>query len=275
MTPSATSRTAIIAVTQRGVEQATQLRLRLRAGTLYRPERYGPSEHSWESPYEGALSAQIADLFAHYDHLVFFLATGAATRLIAPYIQDKATDPGVVTVDEAGHFVIALLSGHLGGANTLARTVAAHLGATPVITTASDVIGSLSPDLLTETLGWTPEPEADLKAAAAALVNGESIAIMQEIGAAGSWLNQWGLPEHVQAAHRVSQLAAPAAPFRQAWWITDRVDEAAHRSVAEQTLWFRPPSLALGWDASAAFPWRRSKMGSTAFCASMALPKRA
>ena len=246
MTPSATSRTAIIAVTQRGVEQAAQLRLRLRAGTLYRPERFGPPEHSWESPYEGALSAQIANLFSHYDHLVFFLATGAAARLIAPYIQDKTTDPGVVTVDEAGHFVIALLSGHLGGANTLARTVAAHLGATPVITTASDVIGSLSPDLLTETLGWTPEPETGLKAAAAALINGEPIAIMQEIGAAGSWLNQWGLPEHAQAAHRVSQLATPAAPFRQAWWITDRVDEAAHRSVAEQTLWFRPPSLALG-----------------------------
>jgi len=248
MTPAATPRTAIIAVTRRGLEQARRLRQHLRAGRLYRPAHFGPSQQRWESPYEGQLSAQMADLFAHYDHLVFFLATGAVTRLIAPYIQDKATDPGVVTVDEAGHFVIALLSGHQGGANALARTVAGHLGATPVITTASDVIGSLSPDLLTETLGWVPEPDTDLKAAAAALVNGEPVAIVQEIGSSGSWLSQWALPEHVQVVHRTSQLSRPPAapPFRQAWWITDRVDEALHGSVAEQTLWFRPPSLVLG-----------------------------
>jgi precorrin-4 C11-methyltransferase len=248
MTPAATPRTAIIAVTRHGVEQAKRLREHLRAGRLYRPVHFGPPQHRWESPYEGLLSAQMADLFAHYDHLVFFLATGAVTRLIAPYLQDKTTDPGVVTVDEAGHFVIALLSGHQGGANVLARTVAGHLGATPVITTASDVIGSLSPDLLTETLGWVPEPDTDLKAAAAALVNGEPVAIVQEIGTRGSWLNQWTLPSHVQVVHRTSQLLRPlgTSSFRQAWWITDRVDAMRHASVAEQTLWFRPPSLVLG-----------------------------
>jgi precorrin-4 C11-methyltransferase len=246
MTLSATPRTAIIAVTRHGLEQATRLRQHLRAGRLYRPAHHGPPQHRWELPYEGPLSAQMGGLFAHYDHLVFFLATGAVTRLIAPYIQDKTSDPGVVTVDEAGHFVIALLSGHQGGANALARTVAGHLGATPVITTASDVIGSLSPDLLTETLGWVPEPETHLKAAAAALVNGEPVAIVQEIGTPGSWLNQWGLPTHVSVAYQATQLSPHAHPFRQVWWITDRVKEALDRSVAEQTLWFRPPSLVLG-----------------------------
>lgn len=246
MTSSATSRTAIIAVTRHGLDQAKRLRQQLGAGRLYRPAHHGPAQHRWESPYEGPLSAQIEALFGHYGHLVFFLATGAVTRLIAPYIADKATDPGVVTVDEAGRFVIALLSGHQGGANALARTVAGHLGATPVITTASDVIGSLSPDLLTETLGWIPEPDTNLKAAAAALVNGEPVAIVQEIGTVGSWLNQWGLPDHVQVAYQAAQLSQPAQRFRQAWWITDRVDDALHRSVAEQTMWFRPQSLVLG-----------------------------
>ncbi len=247
MTVSATSRTAIIAVTRHGLDQAKQLREHLRAGRLYRPAHHGPSQHRWESPYDGPLSAQVEALFANYEHLVFFLATGAVTRLIAPYIQDKATDPGVVTVDEAGRFVIALLSGHLGGANALARTVAGHLGATPVITTASDVIGSLSLDLLTETLGWVPEPAASLKAAAAALVNGELTAIVQEIGSSGSWLDQWGLPDHVQVVHRLAQLPDPPnEKFRQGWWVTDRVDEAQHGSIADQTLWFRPPSLVLG-----------------------------
>lgn len=246
MTASTTARTAIIAVTRNGLDQARRLRRHLQRGQLYRPAHYGPAQQRWEAPYEGPLSAQIAELIEHYDHLVFFLATGAATRLIAPYIKDKTTDPGVVTVDEAGHFVIALLSGHQGGANALARTVAGFLGATPVITTASDVIGTLSPDRLTETLGWVPEPDTNLKTAAAALVNGDPIAIIQEIGTAGSWLNQWTLPDHVSVAYRTNQLSSPTNAFRQVWWITDRVDEALHRSVAEQTLWFRPPSLVLG-----------------------------
>ena len=223
MTPSTPSRTAIIAVTHNGIEQAKRLRRQLRTGRLYRPAQHGPAEQHWDTPYEGPLSAQIAALFERYDHLIFFLATGAVTRLIAPYVSDKTTDPGVVTVDEAGRFVIALLSGHLGGANALARTVAGHLGATPVITTASDVIGSLSPDLLAETFGWAPEPATDLKAAAAALVNGEPIAILQEIGSTGSWLYQWELPDHVRVAHQTSQLITPDTtpqPFRQAWWIT-------------------------------------------------------
>ena len=73
-------------------------------------------------------------------------------------------------------------SGHQGGANALARTVAGYLGATPVITTASDVIGGLSLDLLEETLGWVAEPAERLKAAAMALVNQEPVAIIQEMG---------------------------------------------------------------------------------------------
>ncbi len=275
MTASTTSRTAIIAVTRNGLDQAKQLREQLRAGRLYRPAHYGTAQHRWESPYEGPLAAQIASLFTNYDHLVFFLATGAVTRLIAPYIRDKATDPGVVTVDEAGHFVIALLSGHQGGANALARTVAGHLGATPVITTASDVIGGLSPDLLADTLGWVPEPHGNLKAAAAALVNGEPTAIVQEIGTAGNWLDQWGLPDHVSVAYRAAQLsrAQPSRPFRQVWWITDRVDETLHRSVAEQTLWFRPPSLVLGVGCERGIPLAALEDGLDRFLREQGLAK--
>ena len=141
---------ALIAVTQQGLDQARHLRRRLQTGILYRPARYGPAQHTWERPYETALSAQVAALFAQYDQLIFFLATGAVTRLLAPCLDSKTTDPGVLAIDEAGRFVIPVLSGHTGGANALARTVAGYLGATPVITTASDVIGGLSPDVLEE-----------------------------------------------------------------------------------------------------------------------------
>ncbi|MHB8620353.1 MAG: precorrin-3B C(17)-methyltransferase [Chloroflexota bacterium] len=72
--------------------------------------------------------------------IVFFGAVGIAVRLLAPLITDKGQDPAVVAVDDAGRFAISLLSGHEGGANELARQVAAQLGAQAVITTASEVL---------------------------------------------------------------------------------------------------------------------------------------
>ena len=52
----------------------------------------------------------------------------------------------LLVMDEQGHFVISLLSGHLGGANALTREIAALVGAVPVITTATDAGGRFSVD---------------------------------------------------------------------------------------------------------------------------------
>ena len=74
-----------------------------------------------------------------YDALVFIGACGIAVRAIAPHVKSKLTDPAVVVCDEAGRFAISLLSGHVGEANFLAERIAGHIGATPVITTASEL----------------------------------------------------------------------------------------------------------------------------------------
>ena len=73
-------------------------------------------------------------------------------RAIAPHVRDKFSDPAVVSVDEAGRFVIPLLSGHIGGANALAVELAEKLGATAVVTTATDVHGL--PGTAASSLTW-------------------------------------------------------------------------------------------------------------------------
>jgi cobalt-precorrin 5A hydrolase len=66
-----------------------------------------------------------------FDGIVAIVSLGAVVRLIAPHLQAKETDPAVVVVDEAGRFVIPVLSGHLGGANALAGHLATRLARPP------------------------------------------------------------------------------------------------------------------------------------------------
>jgi precorrin-4 C11-methyltransferase len=230
---------ALIAVTRQGIEQARLLRQRLRAGDCYRPADDESPRQSWEHAYAGALSAQVPAWFSRYGQLVFFLAAGAVTRLIAPCLVGKESDPGVLAIDEAGQFVIPLLSGHRGGANAFARTVAGCLGATPVVTTASDVIGGLSLDLLEDAFGWTAEPRSLLKDAAMALVNRESVAIVQEIGTRGTWLDEMDPPENLTILSDAAQIAERS--FAKVIWVTDR-----SLIANAEALVFRPKSLVLG-----------------------------
>jgi len=71
------------------------------------------------------------------------MATGIAVRFVDGLLRDKHRDPAVVVLDEAGRYAIALVGGHEGGANALAYRVASAVGATPVVTTATEAAKSL------------------------------------------------------------------------------------------------------------------------------------
>lgn len=79
--------------------------------------------------------------FGEYEAFVFIGAMGICVRAIAPCVASKYADPAVVNVDATGHFVISVLSGHVGGANELTCRLARILGAEPVVTTQSDCSG--------------------------------------------------------------------------------------------------------------------------------------
>ncbi len=145
------------------------------------------------APYSGSLKQHIATLWHSHRSFIFCLATGATIRLIAPLLQDKATDPAVVVVDEAGKFVISLCGGHQGGADALTRLVALHLDATPVLTGAANRADLPGIDVLGLPFGWH-KGKGDWTEVSAAIARREPIQVIQH---GGSTLWQQRLPaEH-------------------------------------------------------------------------------
>ena len=97
-----------------------------------------------------------------YDGFVFIGAMGICVRTIAPLVNDKHEDPAVVCVDSMGLNAISVLSGHIGGANDLAREVAGIIGGREVITTQSDNTGLWALDTFAERFNWAIASDDDM-----------------------------------------------------------------------------------------------------------------
>ncbi|MGN0335557.1 MAG: cobalt-precorrin 5A hydrolase [Lachnospiraceae bacterium] len=118
--------------------------------------------------------------FRNLDALIFIGAMGIAVRGMAPFLKSKLTDPAVVVLDEKGQFVISVLSGHLGGANELAKHLAELLDAVPVITTASDVSGKVAIDVFAQKNGLEISSMECAKECAACIVTGQPVSFSCE-----------------------------------------------------------------------------------------------
>lgn len=106
--------------------------------------------------YDGDMprEAWIRDKFSYHIPLLFVGATGIAVRLIAPFVEDKLRDSAVIVMDQRGRHVIPLLSGHMGGANEIARNLADRVGAEVILTTATDVEDLFAVDVFARRNGF-------------------------------------------------------------------------------------------------------------------------
>jgi cobalt-precorrin 5A hydrolase len=167
---------AIVAITKRGVETALKIKEALTKqdflSIVYAPEKYS---QPGVVPMEQKFDEFVKERYQSVDAIVGVMATGIIIRAVAPLLQGKLVDPAVVGVDAQGRFVISLLSGHYGGANQLTRLIADGIGATPVVTTASDVMGKRSVDELAKVLHLKIENPLSLVAVNSAIVNGGKI----------------------------------------------------------------------------------------------------
>ena len=202
-------RVSCIAFTERGYVLAERT-----ARALSDCAQTGEDDPGWDVSVSRGFGEGKADLRAWTalaweasDALLFVGAAGIAVRAIAPHVASKATDSAVVVIDEAGRFAVPLLSGHLGGANELAQTVARAAGAIPVITTATDVRGVWAVDTWARCAGLAVSNPEAIKRVSARLLSGGRVALYSDMLISGQ------PPEGVDIASDRARADIVVSPF--------------------------------------------------------------
>ncbi len=251
--PFSNERIAVVAITRHGIALAGRIVDTLPGSHLFAPEKFRTEAESAALGaahcYAGKTGEQIPALFANFDGIIAIVSLGAMVRLMAPHLKDKDQDPGVVVMDESGRFVIPVLAGHLGGANSLAGHLAQALGAQAVLTTASDSLETLAVDLLGRELGWTFEADKQVVVrASAAVVNHEPVALVQEAGSGDWWRRHANgrdkpLPSNIRLLPTIEDVNGEQ--FGAVLWITQRDTQALpsrlHAAIQDRLVIYRPP----------------------------------
>ena len=179
---------ALIAFTRAGCALGRSLAHEL-GGALWTTERLSVS---MGLPSCGDLRGWTGKRFQDSEALIFISASGIAVRAIAPFVKDKFSDPAVVSVDEAGRFVVPLLSGHMGGANDLARRVAGLTGGQAAVSTATDVNGLFAVDQWAREQSLVLCEREKAKAVSAALLEGKPVAVRSAYSISGTMPRGFG-----------------------------------------------------------------------------------
>ena len=140
-----------------------------------------------------------------FDAFVFIGAMGICVRTIAPYIKDKHEDPAVVCIDSTGLNAISVLSGHIGGANSLTHEVASLIGAREVITTQSDNVGLWALDTFETRFDWTIASDDKMNDCIFAFVNRRPTALFLEVRDEGTDYLEATKPDHVTIIRDISE----------------------------------------------------------------------
>lgn len=171
-------RLAIITLTKKARKKGVEIKELLTPTNRFKTiDVFALSKYSDDKtiPMDKGFKDTVSRIFDCYDSLYFVMASGIVVRTIAPLLKSKDVDPAVITSDEDGRFIVSLLSGHLGGANELATLIAENIGGLPVISTASDVSGSIAVDSIAMKLKAHLRDLESAKDVTALIVNGERV----------------------------------------------------------------------------------------------------
>ncbi len=236
---------AIHAITRHGFTLALKLQQLFPESTLFVSNKICAEAKPGIQPIPLPLGPLLEQVFHAYETHVFIISVGAVVRMIAPFLRDKKQDPAVICIDDAGQFAICVLSGHVGGGNRETLRIASALECQPVITTASDVQGTLTVDILGRELGWVLEdPDHNVTTGCAAVVNEQPVLIIQECGEPDFWPLKKAWPPGV-AYTRDIQNVNPE-DWQRLLMISDRDIPKLYPELYAKGLVYRPSSLWIG-----------------------------
>jgi cobalt-precorrin 5A hydrolase len=251
---------AIYAITTHGIDIAARLAAALPDADLFVSEKLFAKAPAGAKKLPLPMGPTLAETFTAYDCHVHIISVGAVVRMVAPLLQNKKVDPAIVCVDDAARFAICVLSGHVGRGNAFCDRVAAALDATPVVTTASDVRGTLTVDILGRELGWTLEDmdrlgpsgaaggaersENIVTRGCAAVVNAAPVLFVQEAGEPDWW--PLGAPLPPGVAYTTSLAGVDPAGWEILLIASDRELRETDRAAWDNAVVYRPKSLVLG-----------------------------
>lgn len=188
-------RICFAAFSKAGVDLARKIAMGAE-GDIWAPPRIcSPGIRAIEEP----LCDWAGKMIQLYVALVFVSACGIAVRAVAPHLRGKGKDPAVVVLDELGRHVISMLGGHLGGANSLAKSIADSVGGEAIITTATDVNGVPAVDEWARAHNCAVENIAAAKYISAAALEGAAIgvAVTEELHDAPWPVTLWLRPKNL------------------------------------------------------------------------------
>ncbi|KJE49894.1 MULTISPECIES: cobalt-precorrin 5A hydrolase [Acidiplasma] len=171
------SKTAIVCASISGIRVADIINNHMHAN-VYVPCRlkYPGDFHCYDD-----IKKEIKSIFNNYDCIIMVMALGAAIRIIAPFLRSKFNDPRIISVDDNGKFSISMISGHRG-ANDLALYVSGLLGGEAVITTASEISGVMSPEVIAYKYGMKIMNKSRIKYVTSEIINNGGFRLINRTG---------------------------------------------------------------------------------------------
>ncbi len=234
---------AVITVTKQGIGLGEKILANEPGALLFVPAKYGLAPSDRIRTFPGEVRPLLAEIYPQHPAFVFVMATGIVVRMIAEYIKDKRYDPAIVVMDITGRFAISLVSGHLGGANDLARHLADITGAIPVVTTGTDVNETIAPDVIAMEIGGEVDDFEAMKKVSAALVDGDRTGVVDLTGVDPPSL-RGTLKPNVQRFESVRALAE--APVIAGIVITNRLVDLSVTLPGRAAVILRPKNLVVG-----------------------------
>lgn len=241
------SKVAIVCITKNGINISKRIKEKIPSASIYAQSKHKDSSDGiiW---FEKNTKIMIEEIFKEYESIICIFSLGAVIRLISNLLKDKKTDPAVIVIDDKANFVISALSGHLGGANSLTKSIADILNSTPVITTAADVNETIAVDLLGSEFKWRIENFENVTKISAFMVNEEKIGVYQDTGETKWWNKE--LPKNVSIVKDIDELRSD--DFKAGLIISDKI--ITDPLLVNKSVIYRPKSLVVGlgfhWDTT-------------------------